>query len=261
MSKSLDERIKETIKEDFENTPSSPLSKDEAWEQIQGRLTGEPVESKKSGVRRYAKLITVAASLVVILFGLFLFQSQNGSAFGWITKYFTETDGDTTQLKQSITEPESKDQPPVPDLSDIQGHNEEISKKTMDLSKAKSTTNFPIAVPEKIPSGFTLQNVTVWLQADNEKSNEVRLNYAKGKESFSIQEEHFEGNMGSTIGVDNEDTSVKKVNINGQSGTLFIFKDGLKRLIWTRMKTRFVINSNSPSLSESTIISIAQSMQ
>lgn len=246
----VDQLIDEVIQENFDKAPEPPVSKEEALEKIQKQMR---YKKKQNPFKRNLKKVIVAAILIVVVSTSF-FQPQNASAFNWITKLFIKAQGTITQLMGTIGEPSTSDEnKPTPQVIRHQG---EVKLVTMRLSEAQTVASFSIVLPKKVPEGFSLRDVTVEL-VDDEKSDQVVVHYKRGEETLTIREINIKKQVGYSIGVDHEDTNIMEVDINGAMGTLLIFKDGSKKLIWMHQDIQYMIDSQ---LSEQDINQIAESM-
>lgn len=241
--------IKKVVQEDMKRAPEMPFSEDETWRMIQKKMRKRKF---KKGSRAY-KFSIIAASIILIFVFSFV-QVQSGNAFGWLTKYVFKTQGQITNIESTnITSTEKG----IPSPDEVK--NLSILKRTehMNLSDAQNVTSFKIVIPKYIPEGFTLHDVLVEFEGENNNSNRVTLLYKKGEELFSIKQLYIDNQYGNTFGVDNEDTTVKEVEIFNQKATFIIFKDNSKILFWDNMQLHFRIES---SLTENEILKIAQSM-
>ncbi|MDQ0340511.1 hypothetical protein J2S00_003326 [Caldalkalibacillus uzonensis] len=243
-----EKNIQIAIQEDYENTPEPPLSKEETWNHIQNTIATR----KNKPFQQIRKMIAVVILCAVMI--ITLFQSLDVSANSWVSQLITKAKGTVTQLIGSVGEPTplNKNQPP-PDIIHYSG---EVKLVTMSLEEAQEVTSFSIVLPSHVPEGFNLRDVTVEL-VDDEKSDQIILNYVKGEETLTIRETNIQEQMGYSIGVDHEDTKIIDVDIQGNSGTLFIFKDNSKKLIWVDQDLQFIIDSQ---LSEHEIKKVANTM-
>jgi hypothetical protein len=249
----LENLIREIVKEDYGNVPESPLSKQETWGRIQQSIDKKQKKTHGSIIHKQIKKVSIACAIVLILYGS-LFQSQSASAFNWVTDLFLNARGTITQLFGSAGEsgPIEGDKP-EPQIKVV---GEDVKLETMSFENAQKVTRFPIVIPKKIPEGFFLRDVTVELKNDK-KSDQIILNYTNGEESITIREIHIEKKLGYSMSIDNEDTKIQEIDINGKQGTLFIFKDGSKKMVWVREDIQIIINS---LLTEEELIQIARSM-
>ncbi|MFX0561086.1 DUF4367 domain-containing protein [Tepidibacillus infernus] len=248
----IDHLMKEIIEEELKNSPPPLVSKEETWENIRHMLYSQNSNSLK--FQKRMKRISVVIISVFIL-AAFFYQSPNASAFDWISKFFLKAQGTITDLTGKIGQPiSSNSNGPKPEAQVL---NKQIKVEDMSLTEAqKMIDGFTINVPKKVPPGFELSYVSV-IRVGDRKSNEIKLHYKNEQQTFSIQEIFVKDQMGYSFGVDNEDTVIKEVNINGIKGTMFTFKDGTKKIIWVHQDVQFLIESQ---LSDHEMLEIAKSI-
>lgn len=256
--RSMDSLIKEAIADELAETPAPPVSKAETWERIRAELfrEAESLPAKRGVFRRRSFKIGAAVLLAFMVFAATL-PTQNGYALGWITKYFARVQGNVTQLLFNTAEPASPRKgaaPPPP--PDIQVHTPSMRQEQLSLAEAQKKTKFTIVTPQALPDHFALQYVKVTTY-DGKPSTEIELVYSDGSGMLRLREQMMEGESHVTVGVDNEDTKVKEVTVQGLQGTLLLFKDGSNQLIWYKADMQFTINSR---LSEADVLKVAQSM-
>jgi hypothetical protein len=240
--------LSDPIISEYKNAPSPHTSKEETWLKIQQGLTTNKAEKKV-----FKPSLLVASILVTFIFGTLIFENRQGNAFGWITKYFQKNNGTITQIEDSISEDDSNS-PALPSTDTLQEVSTITKEKTMSLSKAQGITKFRILTPSVLPEGYELLNVTV-VYGENNSSNDIVLNY---NNQLTIQQTDAMEDMGNAVTVDNEDTKVQTLNLNGEKATLLTFKDHTNRLTFNHLKTKIIISSN---LSEEDLVLIAESMK
>lgn len=247
---SFDQLIKETVDEELNKVPGPSVPKKEAWKNIQKELEGRETTN-----RRNIKGIAIAASVFVTILTFSLFQSQSGMAFEWLTKHLIQVQGNVTQLFGRTGEsPRGENPPPAEEFTIIETN---TRQEKMTLSEAQDRSKFRILMPQRIPEGFHLDHVLVTL-VDDEPSREVELHYTNSDEKLLIKEYYVEYQMGYGITVDNEDTKVKPVSINGHEGTIFLFQNGENKLIWDAGQVHFEVETTLP---ENEIIKLAESIK
>ncbi|WNF35040.1 DUF4367 domain-containing protein [Bacillaceae bacterium IKA-2] len=249
-NKDNEQLIEEAIKENFDNVPDPLLSKEASWEEIQKKK--EPQKSDRP--KKYMKRVVVAAIIMTVI-SLSLFKPQSTSAFNWVTNFFTKAQGTVTQLMGTLgNSPPPDENQPIPE---IERHLPEINVVRMSIEEANEVASFDIVIPSYVPEGFKFRDITVEL-IDDKKSDQMILNYVKGEETLTIRETNIQEQTGYSMGVDNEDTDlIEEVDIQGNKGTLLVFKDGSKKLIWVVQEVQFIIDSQ---LSEEEKIKIAINM-
>lgn len=250
---SIDKLIEHAIREDYEKVPEPTISQDAMWERITSRSRGES-NHKGRKLFRYRK-VAIVASVILLLFLLTeLFYPQQNQAFGWITKLYMQIEGSATQIISKIggeSGPESSHLP-----SDIEIQEVKITIEKMSISDARNVAKFNIIQPRSIPARFELIDVTV-LFIGEEESRQVELNYEGKEDKFTIIEKYIEGQLSSSLVIDNEDTQIKEVSIKGEKGSLLNFKNGLNQLMWNKLNIQLIIEGY---ISEEEMLRIAESM-
>lgn len=254
-----DRLFQDAVKKNYNQTPESPISKEIMWE----RINAELIEKQSSnGFSRFVnkRVLSVASVLFILVISSLFFQIKDGEAFGWFTDYFIAEQGSSTQVTNQLSdEPiETEDIPPVPPQDEIESKELIPIEKSTSFEEAKETVNFSLLSPSFVPDGYRLTDVTV-ITFNDHPQEEVVLSYANGEGTFTIRQkpiigEQFSGN----ITVNNEDTVVSTMNINGQEATYFGFSDGDAQLVWMRMRT--YINIEGP-LSQDEMIKISSSLK
>ena len=250
----LEHAIRDAIAGDLRRAPNPPLSKDDAWERLQERRKTErkgPRTGRAAAKWRIYAAATAAAALLVVSFSM----TDNGYAFGWISKYFSRVSGSVTEIGFSTNQDASSRAKKLPSFDDIQV--EEASKQeTVSLEEARKRTGFEIQLPKTVPPSFTLKGVLLTTMAQ-EKSSQIVLEYKDGDQSLTIQETLAQGPFNYSVGLDNEDTEIKDVTIRGQKGAILFFKDGSNQLIWNNQSLQFKMESRLP---ESVPLEVANSL-
>ncbi|QYR23766.1 DUF4367 domain-containing protein [Paenibacillus sp. sptzw28] len=250
----FDHLIRNAIHDEIKDSPLPDLSTSDAWQQLNQSL----YRSKKLGNKTdFPKKIMYAACLLFLFVALVTEIPQNGYAFGKITEIFHKIKGSTVQLFIKVGNPEIKDKDaPSNDFSIVQGS--EVTSEQMSLEEAQKDTAFSIIVPEGISSEFVLKHVTVVKKQNEKKSKEIYLNYeGQDQRVFTVTEKEIDNQFGSGEIADQDDTKIEEINLNGQTATLFLFKDGKTRLIWTIPSHYFSIEGQ---ITKEEIIQIAKSM-
>jgi len=240
--------LKDSMKSEYKNAPLPPSSKEETWLKIQQGL----IKNKKKKVF-FKPSLFAASILMAFILGTLAFENRQGNAFGWITKYFQKNNGTITQIEDSISNAEPNNVP-LPSADSLQEIGTLTKEEIMSLSEAQKVAEFQILIPTFLPEGHELLDVTV-IYGENETSNDIILNY---KNQLMIQQIAGSEDIGNTIIIDNEDTKVETITINGEKASLLTFKDNTSKLFFNHLKTRIII---SGSLSGKELISIAESMK
>lgn len=256
----LDERLfQDAVKNNYNQTPESPISKEVMWE----RINKELIEKQPSnGFPRFINknLLSVASVFFILVISSLFFQIKDGEAFGWFTDYFVAEEGSSTQVTNQLSdEPiETEDIPAVPSQDDIVSKELIPIEESMSFEEAKETVSFSLLNPSFVPDTYILTDVKV-ITFNDHPQEEVILYYKSAEDVFTISQkpiigEQFSGN----ITVNNEDTLVSTIDINGQEATYFGFSDGDAQLVWMRMRT--FISIEGP-LSQDEMIKAASSLQ
>ncbi|WP_019537526.1 DUF4367 domain-containing protein [Paenibacillus ginsengihumi] len=251
-----DRTLTDAVREDWEATPAPPVPASEAWERIAREL--QSVNAKKASRRFVWKgrgMKTAAAALLVVALFAALAPSQNGHAFGWITKYFAKVQGSVTNLMVSREDAAGSSSQGPPSLRVEQPS--EAAGQQLSLAEAEKITAFPILLPNYMPEGFELSYVNVQPQG-RPGSSELELVYKNGSSTIHLTEMVIHNQYGGTFSFDNVDTEMKDVHIRGEKGNLLTFKDGSSMLIWRLGDYHLTLNSRLP---ESDAVRIAESVE
>ncbi|MEH7239042.1 DUF4367 domain-containing protein [Bacillus sp. JJ1562] len=240
--------LRDSMKSEYKNAPLPAFSKEDTWLKIQQGLS----ENKKKKVI-FKPGLFAASILIAFIFGTLAFENRQGNAFGWITKYLQKDNGTITQIEDSISTGESNSLP-LPSANSLQEIGTLTKEEIMSLSEAQKVAEFHILIPTFLPEGYELLDVTV-VYGENETSNDIILNYSN---QLMIQQIAGVEDMGNTLIIDNEDTKVETILINGEKASLLTFKDNTSRLIFNQLKTRIIISGSLPG---EELISIAESMK
>jgi hypothetical protein len=242
----IEHLIKEAVRKDFENAPEPLLSKEETWRNIQKELG-----YRKPSIWSFRSIGITAASLIVILV---LLQPQGATAFDWFSDFFIKTEGKVTSLMGSIGDTSGPDGD-KPSL-EVQKIETEYRIERMSLAEAEEIAIFDIVIPQYLPPGYSLQDLSVQVE-DDVRSSLIILHYLNGEGEISIRETFIQEQAGYSIGVDSEDTIIKEVKIKGEKGALFIFKDDSIKLSWVRHNIHYILDA---TVEAEEVIKIAESM-
>jgi hypothetical protein len=232
------------------------MSTNEAWEIFNKRR--EQKRRKKKSIKIptiFNKKFAYLASSIIIVISLFTLAPQNGAAFSKLTEIFNKIQGNVAQLFIKVGGSEENENGPSSDEFTLIEGSEVISEQ-MNIEQAQSETSFPIIIPKWVPSDYYLKNVTVFKKT-NKKSQDIYLNYQGDQKEFTIREVAIGNEFGLGAMVDQEDTKLEEVNINGYSATLLIYKNGFMGLAWTTQNHYLLIEG---FLSKEQIVKIAESM-
>ncbi|SHN30878.1 DUF4367 domain-containing protein [Gracilibacillus kekensis] len=242
------------LKEDYQSPAPAHLSKEENWREIKASLTNTSSTKKRLFPK---KSLLAVAVFALIIFGSVFASSNQIQAFDWFVKMFVTTDGDTTQISQTTTDGESPSSSDLPDLDKITTEEIEVERTEMSFDKAQEETNFYIAKPTFNPNNYQLKYVEV-VSKDSEK-NQVQLYYENGQSETVVLTQTFQPNdFASAKVVDNEDTNVKIVDLDGGEARFIEFKDNSKQLIWSTPQMNWLLEGKLP---EKDMIKIAESIE
>ncbi|MBP3041047.1 DUF4367 domain-containing protein [Bacillaceae bacterium Marseille-Q3522] len=257
MNDEFDKLIKEAMQDDMDRFPKPLLSADEAWAKIEQQLNESEKQSRKSFFKtKIAYFITAA---VLILTFSILFIPDKGTALNYVSDMFHNTQSSVSRLFVTIGRDNEKEYDP-PKLGSEQGPDQysitgdtQTTSKDMSLEEARKMTNFAIRFPKEVPVEFALKDVTVYT-ANNEKSNEINLNYEAAHSSFTIWI-----TAGDEIGFGSvmEDGRIEEVTVNGRKASFILFRNGFTKLVWTEQDMMYMIEG---PLTREEIINMANSM-
>lgn len=251
-----DRTLTDAVQEDWEAAPAPPVSSSEAWERIAREL--QTVNAKKASRRVFWKgrgMKTAAAALLALAILAAFAPSQNGHAFGWITKYFAKVQGSVTNLVVSRDDASGSSPPGPPQIQVEQTYGPD--EQQLSLAEAEEISDFPILLPNYVPEGYELSHVNVQTQG-GQGNSELELVYKDDSSTIRLTEMVIRNQYGGTFSFDNEETEMKDIHIRGEKGTLLKFKDGSSMLIWSLGDYHLTLNSRLP---ESEAVRIAESVE
>lgn len=232
----LDQIIEDAIREEIHNSPV-PKPMNEAWDELNQRLQNERnLRSRRS----LSKKPVVAAACILFIMGSVALAPQV-SAFGKLTEVFHKVSGSVVQLfgKVGDSNPpkEERNAPSVDEFAVVEGS--KVTSQTMGLDEAQEVTAFQIRVPQRISPEFKLNNVTV-IKPESKKGEEIYLHFDGKQREFTIREVKIADQFGFGE-VNDEETKVEDVTINGQKGVVLKYKNGETRLVWLTTEFYFEI--------------------
>lgn len=146
------------------------------------------------------------------------------------------------------------DAPSSNEFSFVEGS--EVVTEQLNLEEAQQVAAFQIKVPQTLPQGFRLKNVTV-LRKHSGKSEDIFLHYEGNQRGFVINEKLTGEQFGSGTIVDQEDTQVEQTTVNGQKASILLFKNGVTKLIFVTQSYYYSIEGQ---LTKEELLLIAQSL-
>lgn len=234
--------IKESIHQHLQDVSIPPFSKEKTWNQIHERLYG--VQDRK---RRRLKLIAVS-SLTGLMLVFFLLTPQSG-AFDKLAAMFYQIQNTATQLFVSTEDPNKE-------INNLQEGTEfGNTPQDMNLHEAQKHIDFEIIVPEYIPEGFNLKNVTVMANEANLQSDHVIVNYVGKEGSLAIEQSGLSEGFG--MGMSANTDNVEKMMVGVNEVMLIHYEDQSKEAYWT---TEDLFISIYGYISEEDLIKIIESM-
>ena len=249
--KDADLLIKKAIRNEMENSPP-PLPTDEAWKQLEAKLKDQQPSSSHSPFLK-SKLFYAVAIIFISL--IILLSPQSSSAYSTFVEVFQKVQENVTQLFIKV-EGDSPSGDKLPSTDDIYIIDDEMISRELSLEDAQEGTAFIIKQPKIVPEGYTLKNVTIF-KSDNEKSDDITLNYEGSEGYFNMNQKLFGESFSAGITVDNEDAQIDSIDIHGRSANLLQYKDDFLELIWVTEDHYYSI---SGTLSKEEIVEIAKSM-
>lgn len=247
----LDQLIEETVHEQLGNTPPAPLPMHVAWERLHEQLSPPGSNRKAAWRKRYI----YAASLVSAFILLFVFSQEKGLAFARLTEMFQRIEGTVVHVfTRSGDAMKKTDAPSSDEFSFVEGS--EVVSEQLNLEEAQQVAAFQIKVPQTLPQGFRLKNVTV-LRKHSGKSEDIFLHFEGNQRGFVINEKLAGEQFGSGTIVDQEDTQVEQTAVNGQKASILLFKNGVSKLIFVTQSYYYSIEGQ---LTKEELLLIAQSL-
>lgn len=244
-----DRSIKEFLTELLDKSAPNPFSKEETWNRIHIKMNS----TIKRQPRR--RISYISGTVIIVLFVLISISPQRVSAsFGWFTQLFVQIQGTFTQLMgTTLSKNNEKKQVPAPAIN---VSTEEIKLEKFTIEEAQSVTTFEIVVPSYLPEGYTFSGVYVQTEGGR-KSSHVLIKYInKEGDTIEIRETDTNIQRGYSIGIDNDDTKIKNIDVRGINGSILIFKNGSKKVVINNQNIQVVIDSDLPEKELQQIVSL-----
>lgn len=246
--------IKEALKDELENTPEPALSTDKAWKQLKSNLDKKHSFPKKH--RFFTKILYAACALFFVA-SLLFFVPHGGQAYSTFTDIFQTVQDNVVRIFAGVggDDPETGD-PHAPDMNDVHViEGSEGVAKIVSLEEAQEEAAFKIQLPNVLPDGFTLKDVTI-ITTEIAKSGDIYLNYENDEADFVINQKSVGEQFGYGSVADADDVQVETIEVNGQEAVLSQF-DGYIELVWVTQTRFFSING---TISKEQIIKVANSL-
>ncbi|MBO8173095.1 MAG: DUF4367 domain-containing protein [Bacillaceae bacterium] len=247
-----DRYIKDWIQRELEQIPVDPEQKEQVWRNIQKARR----EQHRQPVFKN-RLIQTVASVAIICVFISATQMSQVSAIEWLTQWYAQTKGKVTQIFTTIGGNGGTDATPnAKPIIEIK--QEQVTLEEMSVDEAKKIAPFQVVTPQYLPENYTFKTTMAQL-INNERVSNLKIVYQHPENGNTIEifQQYVENQMGISTVIDNEDTTLKEIDINGTTAQLFLFKDGSNKLVWVQNKVRYVIESHLP---EEELIRVAKSM-
>lgn len=237
-----DSLIEIAYKAKYNNVKCPP--KEEVWSSIKSNLRKE----HKNSVKRRS---LTAAALLLIFTGIILVSSSTpvGAFTNKIIKSIINITEDTFNIHKEV---------------DINSESDAINKEFDDprLGETQNKIHFDLSVPRYMPEDYHLEKIKVL--NENKEQELVSLCYINDNKLTEIgfiqidQESNPDGTSISLNVLREADTQMKEIKMSGIEYVLFIYNNGLCKLMWDTSNISYMINGK---ISEDEIIRIAESMK
>ncbi|ENH98009.1 hypothetical protein J416_02159 [Gracilibacillus halophilus YIM-C55.5] len=246
-----DSKLQQWLTEEYYQVEDEYDQKEKNWEQIVGRLKRERPK------RKYRSLFTAVSIFFICLIGTVFLYASDMQAFGWITKYFIQEQGEVTQITNSSHDPSMEPNQVDKEFSNINVSKNKIENRQMSWSKAQQITDFDLHQPSKLLDNFSLDQVVVYYHQENHIQR-VQQNYMSDDEQYLMVEQSAPGeSLSNSQIIDNQDTSVEKIEINHYQATLTLYKEEFYQVEWQDHTFHWRMEGN---ISRDKILSIARSI-
>ncbi|WP_163582450.1 DUF4367 domain-containing protein [Gracilibacillus saliphilus] len=244
---------KEWLNEDYQQVEEAPHSKDENWETIISEISQTNQHQKKIP----KKSLLAVAMIIVIVMGSAFVQTNQMQAFDWFVNMFVTTEGDKTQITQTTNEKEPSTDA-LPDFDNITTNAVPGESKEMTFEEAQDETDFNIFAPSYLPDGYQLESVTVFYEEVS--AGEVQLEYVNNlndNDVIMLYQTYQPDDFSAAKVVDNEDTEIKTIELDGGEARLIEFMDGHIQIIWSTPKTNWLLEGSE---NKEQLIKVAESI-
>lgn len=238
-----DRLLAEAVREEFDSCNPPPV--EESWAAMAARLriqTNTPVK----GHRRFLKKPLAWGLAAGLVFGfVWLSMSDYSEAVGQrFLRFFLHQKDSTIISSNSLTRSRSRIDTPPPDDQDQADSAASVHTRDVTITEARERSPFPLKQPAYLPAGYHLSGVTLVDRGGNDI--DVILRYASGKKELTLIQVYTLGETGSGVGFDVDDTTLKRVNVQGHQGILLSAKDGTARLAWTDKRVTYTLSGPLP---------------
>lgn len=244
----VDDYIEKAVKEDYDSINVDNELKEQQWNELMTALN--KMNKRNKPKKLYTLFGTIAASILIFL-SLSFFQTESGSAFGWLKKLFVEEDGMITRVGIVTEDENAKNSPPVVNADS------NIAKYVTypSIEDAIQNLNQKLFVPSYLPESTNLLEVRVSYYSNN-KTGKIEQIYSYHNEIIKISQES--NGIASANYFDNEDSLITQETPIDRDGVFINYKDEINKLMWLLDQFTFTIEAN---LSQDEIIKIAKSFK
>ncbi|WP_208585528.1 DUF4367 domain-containing protein [Gracilibacillus suaedae] len=243
--------LQEWLKEDYQKVEEPPHSKDENWETIISEIPRTDQHQKKIP----KKSLLAVAMIAVIVIGTAFVQTNQMQAFDWFVNMFVTTEGDKAQITQTTNEKEPSTDA-LPDFDNITTNAVQEENKEMTFEEAQDETDFNIYAPSYLPDSYQLESVTVFYE--EALAREVQLEYVNNLNDVVMLNQTYQpDDFSASKVVDNEDTEIKTIVLDGGEARLVEFEDGHIQIIWSTPKMNWVLEGEE---NKEQLINVAESI-
>lgn len=243
----VDDYIEKAVKEDYDSINVDNELKEQQWNELMTALN--KMNKRNKPKKLYTLFGTVAASILIFL-SLSFFQTESGSAFGWLKKIFIEEDGVITKVNIVLEDENAENSPPLVNADS------NIAKYVTypSIEDAIQNINQKLFVPSYLPESTNLLEVRISYHSDN-TIGKIEQIYSYNNEIIKISQEI---DITSSYYFDNEDSFITEETPIDKDGVFINYKDNLNKLMWLQEQFTFTIEAN---LAKDEIIKIAKSFK
>lgn len=218
-----DKLIKESIEEFAEDIPCPPG--DEMFERIMKEVNKEQLPEKVVSTKGFKYKKHIAAAIVIFIFGSSLMLTTNQASA--VKERFISLVTNDSEMNNKLTYKQrgEANTPPPPNI------NNTIVFHPDTFEQAQQLTEYNLVEPNYIPKGYDLTKLE--LIGDKEIYFTFIMFYRNEDKIIKFTQQYRETESAKKIHFSEDDTTIKKVNINDKKGNLIIFnKNKSASLIW-----------------------------
>lgn len=253
----FDVLIKRAVKEEFESSPPPLLSKEEAWENILQQMN--KVEEPPKRTPWFKQKWMYVAAILLCAFAITMFSGQTGLAKSSFTEFVQRVQGAVLQIFVDVENPinwgsvneNNTDEDFV--VQDFYNH-----FSNLQIFEAQEEVSFPIYLPEYVPNGYKLIDISVMNLGEN-LGKEVYLYFESKEKTFRILQREAENAYSFNLLIESENAVTEKLTIMGNPANFIDFKNGQFELVCIQDEVTFY--SIRGELSKNELIQIAESMK